>query len=97
MSVRSASYSSGSTADSSFLPPSSLVIIQWFNLLATRTRRLSIFQQKPLFSSRTQNVWLLPAMLAALVFAVFFSYIPAIQRVFGTRGVAVEFYFLPMA
>lgn len=71
--------------------------MQWFNLLATRTRRLSLFQQNPLGGKRTGNPWLFPAMVAALVFAVFFSYIPGIQRAFGTRGVAVEFYFLPIS
>jgi sodium/potassium-transporting ATPase subunit alpha len=43
--------------------------MQWFNLLATRTRRLSLFQQKPLGSSLTRNVYLFPAMLAALSLA----------------------------
>jgi sodium/potassium-transporting ATPase subunit alpha len=32
-----------------------LVVMQFFNLLATRTRRLSIFQQPPLFNKSTQN------------------------------------------
>ena len=31
-----------------------LVVMQMFNLLATRTRRLSIFQQPPLFNRDTQ-------------------------------------------
>ncbi|GAA5977314.1 hypothetical protein JCM10908_004936 [Rhodotorula pacifica] len=74
-----------------------LVIMQWFNLLATRTRRLSIFQQDPIFNPRTRNLRLFPAMLIALCLAVFFSYVPFFQKTFLTRGVAAEFYFLPMA
>ena len=74
-----------------------LVIMQWFNLLSTRTRRLSIFQQDPIFNPRTRNLRLFPAMLMALCLAVFFSYIPFFQKTFLTRGVAVEYYFLPMA
>ncbi|KAJ8078261.1 hypothetical protein PM082_000467 [Marasmius tenuissimus] len=74
-----------------------LVLIQWGNLLATRTRRLSIFQQNPLWGERTRNLWLVPAMLMALGLACLFSYVPWFQKVFLTRGVNVEFYFLPMA
>ena len=74
-----------------------LVIMQWFNLLSTRTRRLSIFQQDPIFNPQTRNLRLFPAMLMALCLAVFFSYIPFFQKTFLTRGVAVEYYFLPMA
>lgn len=37
--------------------------MQWGNLLATRTRRLSIFQQPPLFNKRTGNWRIFPAML----------------------------------
>ncbi|KAI3609640.1 h k atpase alpha [Moniliophthora roreri] len=74
-----------------------LVLIQWGNLLATRTRRLSIFQQNPLWGERSKNLWLLPAMAIALSLACLFSYVPWFQFVFLTRGVNVEFYFLPMA
>ncbi|KAK7054487.1 hypothetical protein VNI00_003685 [Paramarasmius palmivorus] len=74
-----------------------LVIIQWGNLLATRTRRLSLFQQNPLWGKRSQNLWLLPAMAIALGLACLFSYVPWFQKVFLTRGVDVEFFFLPMA
>lgn len=46
-----------------------LVIMQLFNLLATRTRRLSIFQQPPLFNKDTQNWLLFPGMVFAIVIA----------------------------
>lgn len=47
-----------------------LVIMQWFNLLSTRTRRLSIFQQNPFGGAKTRNLYLFPAMLIALSIAV---------------------------
>ncbi|KZO92976.1 sodium-potassium ATPase [Calocera viscosa TUFC12733] len=74
-----------------------LVIMQWGNLLATRTRRLSIFQHPPIGNPTTRNVYIFGAMICALGIAVFFSYIPFFQNVFLTRGVPVEHYFLPMA
>ncbi|KAJ7211566.1 hypothetical protein GGX14DRAFT_697247 [Mycena pura] len=74
-----------------------LVIMQWFNLLSTRTRRLSLFQQNPIGSPATRNFFLFPAMLGALALACFFSYVPVFQNVFLTRGVAAQFFFLPMA
>ncbi|KAK0431959.1 hypothetical protein EV421DRAFT_2011723 [Armillaria borealis] len=73
-----------------------LVMMQWFNLLATRTRRLSLFQQNPL-GSKTRNIFIFPAMAVALTIACFFSYIPWFQQVLLTRGVHVEFFFLPIA
>ncbi|KDQ14226.1 hypothetical protein BOTBODRAFT_55652 [Botryobasidium botryosum FD-172 SS1] len=69
-----------------------LVIMQWGNLLATRTRKLSIFQHLP-----SKNWYIFPAMLTALILAIFFSYVPFFQRTFLTRGISVEYYFLPMA
>ncbi|GAA5914981.1 hypothetical protein JCM6882_001950 [Rhodosporidiobolus microsporus] len=76
-----------------------LVIIQWFNLLATRTRRRSIFQQDPVVNPMTRNLYLLPAMILALVLGIFFSYIPWFQKIFLTRGAGlkVEHFFIPMA
>ncbi|KAK9334223.1 HAD-like domain-containing protein [Lipomyces starkeyi] len=44
-----------------------LVVMQWFNLMAVRTRRLSIFQMPPLFNKKTQNLYLFPAILFALL------------------------------
>lgn len=70
--------------------------MQWFNLLATRTRHLSIFQQPPLFNKQTQNVYLFIAMTIALGFALFFIYIPVFQTIFLTAPIPVEYYFIPM-
>ncbi|SJX65096.1 K, P-type ATPase (mediates high-affinity potassium or sodium uptake) [Sporisorium reilianum f. sp. reilianum] len=74
-----------------------LVIQQWFNLLGWRTQTRSLFQQLPLGRKATQNVYLFPAMVVSLLIAVFFSYVPAFQHVFLTRGVSVEHCFLPVA
>lgn len=74
-----------------------LVVMQWFNLMATRTRRLSIFQQPPLFKKETQNWYLFPAILFSLAMAVFWLYIPPLQPIIGTTGVPVEHWFLPFA
>ncbi|EDU50209.1 MgtA, Cation transport ATPase [Pyrenophora tritici-repentis] len=74
-----------------------LVIMQLFNLLATRTRTLSIFQQPPILNKATQNLSLFPAMIFAIVVAFIFNYIPSLQRTVGTRSVPVEHWFLPAA
>ncbi|RDA84279.1 hypothetical protein CP532_3350 [Ophiocordyceps camponoti-leonardi (nom. inval.)] len=72
-----------------------LVVMQWFNLMATRTRRLSIFQHPPVFNKETQNLYLFPSILFALAMAVIWIYPPAIQSVLGTAGIPVEYWFLP--
>ncbi|KAL7418441.1 hypothetical protein Q5752_006899 [Cryptotrichosporon argae] len=73
-----------------------LIIMQWGNLLATRTRRLNLFQHNPFpRSSPARNWWIPPALVAALAFCYFISYVPWFQRVFLTRGVKVEFMFIP--
>ncbi|KAF8512193.1 sodium-potassium ATPase [Gautieria morchelliformis] len=68
-----------------------LVIMQWGNLLSTRCRKLSIFQHTP-----AKNWYLVPAMICALVVAIFFSYVPFFQNAFLTRGIPAEHYFIPM-
>lgn len=73
-----------------------LVVMQWFNLLSVRTRRLSVFQHPPLFNRATQNWYLFPAILFALVMAFFWLYVPRLQEVLDTTAVPVEYWFLPM-
>ncbi|KAK0544159.1 hypothetical protein OC846_006169 [Tilletia horrida] len=72
------------------------ILMQWWNLLSIRTRRLSIFQKPPIFNRETQNLWMFPAMLVSLLIGIFISYIPAIQHVFLTREIRVEYFFIPM-
>ncbi|KAF2239689.1 calcium ATPase [Viridothelium virens] len=74
-----------------------LVVMQWFNLMAVRTRRLSIVSQPPFFRHSTQNLYLLPAIAFAVVIAIFFMYIHKFQSVLGTSPVPVEYWFLPMS
>ncbi|KAI0316640.1 sodium-potassium ATPase [Amylostereum chailletii] len=70
-----------------------LVIMQWGNLLATRTRKSSILQLPPTWSV---NRTVLPAALLALSIGIFFCYVPAFHTVFQTHTIPVEYFFLPM-
>ncbi|KAI0842402.1 calcium ATPase [Hypoxylon sp. FL0890] len=74
-----------------------LVVMQWFNLLAVRTRRWSLFQHPPAFNKRTQNLYLFPAIAFALSMAILWLYIPQLQSILGTSPVPVEHWFLPFA
>lgn len=74
-----------------------LVVMQWFNVMALRTRRLSIFQHPPIGNKATQNWYLFPAILFALVVIFVFCYIPDVQDVIASAEVPVEHWFLPMA
>ncbi|PYI36884.1 Na/K ATPase alpha 1 subunit [Aspergillus indologenus CBS 114.80] len=74
-----------------------LVVMQWFNLMAVRTRRLSIFSHPPAFNKKTQNLLLFPAILFAFVMAIFWLYIPPLQRTLNTTSVPAIHYFLPAA
>lgn len=71
-----------------------LVIMQFFNLFATRTRYLSVFQQKPILDKNTSNYAILIAIAFALGVTFFFNYIPWFQNVLNTAHVPVKFYFI---
>lgn len=90
-----ADYAAARLAEASSIYFVNLVVMQWFNLLAVRTRRLSIFQHPPLFNKRTQNWYLFPAMAFALVMAIFWLYVPKFQSVLSTSQVPAEHFFLP--
>ncbi|RAL12873.1 cation-translocating P-type ATPase [Aspergillus homomorphus CBS 101889] len=74
-----------------------LVVMQWFNLMAVRTRRLSIFSHPPAYNKNTQNLLLFPAILFAFCMAIFWLYIPPLQTVLDTTSVPAIHYFLPAA
>ncbi|KAF2139900.1 uncharacterized protein K452DRAFT_253509 [Aplosporella prunicola CBS 121167] len=74
-----------------------LVVMQWFNLMAVRTRRLSLIQHPPFGRKATRNLWLFPAIIFGLLVAILFLYEPKLQDVLDTAGVPVEHWFLPMA
>jgi sodium/potassium-transporting ATPase subunit alpha len=50
-----------------------LVIMQFFNLMCARTRRLSILQQPPILRKSTRNYYLFPAIAFALAVGMPFS------------------------
>ncbi|KAI0757131.1 sodium-potassium ATPase [Daedaleopsis nitida] len=68
-----------------------LVLMQWGNLFATRGRKLSIVQHTPL-----SNPWNFVAAAMALCIGIFFHYVPWFQKVFQTRSIPVEFFFIPI-
>lgn len=74
-----------------------LVVMQLFNLLATRTRRLSLFQQPPVLDARTQNLLLFPAMGFAVAVVFVFCYPPRVQQAIDTASIPVEYWFFPVA
>ncbi len=74
-----------------------LIIMQWFNLLAVRTRRLSLIQHPPIGRHNTRNLLLFPAMAFGLVMIFFWCYIPVFHRVLATAPVPVAHFFLPGA
>ena len=74
-----------------------LVIMQLFNLLATRTRRLSILQHPPIFSKRSENPYIFIGMVFSILVIFLFNYIPPLQRVLQANEVPVEHWFLPVA
>ena len=73
----------------------SLVIIQFGNLLATRTRHLSFFQHQP-WNRKTSNKYLIFAILISLGLALIVIYVPFFNTVFKTRPIPVECWFIPI-
>ncbi|KAK9716972.1 hypothetical protein K7432_006518 [Basidiobolus ranarum] len=74
-----------------------LVVLQSFgNLLATRTRRLSIFQHPP-WAQSSRNLWLFGAQFGSIMLALIAVYLPAFHDIFNTRPVPVKFWFIPLA
>lgn len=71
-----------------------LVLMQWGNLLMTRTRRLSIFQQPPIGPQTTRNLYIFMAMGFTISCLMLFVFVPFFNNVFHTRSVAVEYWFI---
>ncbi|KAI1816635.1 calcium ATPase [Poronia punctata] len=67
-----------------------LVVMQWFNLFAVRTRRLSIFQHPPAFNKATRNLYIYPAILFALFMAILWLYIPQLHPILGTLPISTS-------
>lgn len=70
-----------------------IVICQFGNLLATRTKHLSFFQHLP-WKKETKNMKIFVAMLVSLVLAGIVIYLPFFQNVFKTREVPTEYWFI---
>lgn len=71
-----------------------LVICQWGNVLATRTRRLSIVHANPLWGPN-QNLWLFAAMIGSLAIALIILYVPVFNTYLGTAPIPIKFWFIP--
>lgn len=72
-----------------------LVILQWGNMFATRTRRLNVFRQNPLWGP-TRNLRLLFAIPFTLGVVFFFCYIGWFNNIFGTANIPAPFFFIPI-
>ncbi|TVY58421.1 Sodium/potassium-transporting ATPase subunit alpha-A [Lachnellula cervina] len=92
-----ADYAAARLSEASSIYFVNLVVMQWFTLMTLRTRRLSVFQHPPAFNKMTQNLYLFPAIIFALVMAIFWLYIPQLQSTLGTSQVPAEHFFLPAA
>jgi len=72
-----------------------LVIMQFGNLLSTRTQFLSFFQFNP-FYGPGQNLYLFLAILVSLTLSIIVIYVPFINIWVGTRPIPAEFWFAPL-
>ncbi|KAK9447029.1 uncharacterized protein V1518DRAFT_422042 [Limtongia smithiae] len=72
-----------------------LVVMQWFNAMATRTRYLSIFQHPPLFNSFSQNWRIFTAIVFSIAMIFIFCYIPGIRSVAGSGSIPTAHWFIP--
>ncbi|KAH9035191.1 sodium-potassium ATPase [Lactarius pseudohatsudake] len=70
-----------------------LVVMQWGNLLSTRTRRSSIFQQPPTWGV---NRMVIPSAICALLIGIFFCYVPVFHHVFQTSNIPAKHFFIPL-
>jgi sodium/potassium-transporting ATPase subunit alpha len=64
--------------------------------MAIRTRRQSILSHPPLFRRETRNYFLFPAIIFALLIAIFFLYPTKFQEVLATAPVPAMHWFIPM-
>jgi len=65
------------------------------NLISTRTRELSFFQQLP-FRGRTKNMNLFVFSFLSVCVAFVCVYLPLINRIFSTRPVPFQFWLIPI-
>jgi magnesium-transporting ATPase (P-type) len=68
----------------------SLLIVNWFQMFATRTRYSSILQHNPV-TGKGQNLWLFASLGAGIAVAAFVLNVPWFNEIFNTRPVPVKF------
>ena len=68
----------------------SIVIVQWADLLACKTRMLSLFQQG------MRNRTMMAGLISETLLAIILSTVPPINLVFGSRPVHFVFWLAPM-
>ena len=75
-----------------------LVVMQWFNLLTTRNKRLSILQSNPITRAKNgrRNLYVPLGIAVAFGIAVFITEVPPIQRIFLTGAVPIRFWLIPL-
>lgn len=71
-----------------------LVFMQFFNLMAVRTRTLSIFQHPPVLNPLTRNHLMFFSIMFSIGVTFFFNYIPWFNTSVGTAHAPVEYYFI---
>lgn len=76
-----------------------LVVMQWFNLLTTRNKRLSILQSNPITRAKNgrRNLLVPLGILCSLIVAIFVTEVPGMQNLFGTASVPIRFWLIPIA
>ena len=67
-----------------------LIIVNWFQMMATRTRYASILQHNPLWGPG-RNWWLFASMGVGIGVAAFILNVPWFNTTFGTASVPVKF------
>jgi sodium/potassium-transporting ATPase subunit alpha len=72
-----------------------VVVMQFGNMLATRTQFLSFFNFNP-FRGTGRNISMFIAMAVSIVLAVLIIYVPPFNDIFGTRPIPFQFWFLPI-
>lgn len=68
-----------------------LVILQIFNLMSVRNKRMSIFQRGP-----QHNWYLFAGPVVSLAIAIFVTECKGLQNLFGTASVPIKFWMLPI-
>jgi len=72
-----------------------LVIVQFGNMLATRTQMRSFFTHNP-FVGKGKNLYLFFAMMVSLFFAIIITEFEFFNNIFQTGQVPVEYWFFPI-